>query len=74
MKRALVEVSWFKIEGRIIKYVRFVDDTAIITKTKEELQDMANKLFDTGRKYDRIVDIDKYHKWWEIPEKRNIEN
>ena len=38
----------FKIGGWIINKVRFADDTAIIAKTQEELQDMVNRLVDTG--------------------------
>ena len=48
-KEALAEVVDFKIGGRIINKVRFVDDMAIIAKTQEELQDMVNRLVDTGR-------------------------
>ena len=40
MKEALTEVGDFRIGGRIINKVRFADDTAIIAKTQEELQDM----------------------------------
>ena len=50
MKKALAEVGDFKIRGRIINKVRFADDTTIIAKTEEELQDMVNRLVDTGRK------------------------
>ena len=31
----------------------------IIAKTQEELQDMVNRLVDTGRKYDMEINIDK---------------
>ena len=41
---------------RIINKVRFV---AIIAKTQEELQDMVNRLVDTGRKYGIEINIDK---------------
>ena len=51
MKEALTEVGDIKIGGRIINQVRFTDDTAIIAKTQEELQDMVNRLVYTGRKY-----------------------
>ena len=34
IKEALAEVGDFKIGGRIIKKVRFVDETAIIAKTQ----------------------------------------
>ena len=59
MKEALTEVGDFKMVGRIINKVRFADDTAIIAKTQEELQDMVNRLVDTGRKYDMEINIDK---------------
>jgi Reverse transcriptase (RNA-dependent DNA polymerase). len=36
-----------------------MDDTAIIAKTLEELQDMVNRLVDTGRKYIMEINIDK---------------
>jgi Reverse transcriptase (RNA-dependent DNA polymerase). len=60
MKEALAEVGDFKIGGRIINKIRFVDDTAIIDKTPEELQDMVNRLVDTGRKYGMQINIDKW--------------
>ena len=34
----------FKIGGRIINKVRCADDTAIIAKTQEELQDIVSRL------------------------------
>ena len=37
----------------------FADDTAVVTKTQDELQDMVNRLVDTGRKYGMEIDIDK---------------
>ena len=46
MKEVLAEVGDFKIWGRIINKVRFVDDTAITAK-KEALQDMMNRLVET---------------------------
>jgi Reverse transcriptase (RNA-dependent DNA polymerase). len=48
-----------KIGGRIINKVRFADDTGIIAKTQEELQDMVNILVDTGRKYGMECKINK---------------
>ena len=59
MKEGLTEVGEFKIGGRIINKVRFAGDTAIIAKTQEELQDMVNRLDDTGRKYGKEINIDK---------------
>ena len=53
------EVGEFKIGGRIINKVRFVDDTAIIAKTQEVLQHMVNILVDTGRKYGMEFNIVK---------------
>ena len=45
-------------EGLLIRS-NFADDTAIIAKTQEELQDMVNRLVDTGRKYGMEINIDK---------------
>ena len=59
LKDALTDIGDFKIGGRIINKVRFADDTAIIAKTQEELQDMVNRLVDTGRKYGMEANIDK---------------
>ena len=36
-----------------------MDDTAIIAKTQEELEDMVYRLVDTGRKYGMEINIDK---------------
>jgi hypothetical protein len=44
MKKALAEVGDFNVGGRVNNKVRFVDDTAIITRTQEVLQDMVNRL------------------------------
>ena len=49
MKEVLAEDGDFKIGGRFINKVRFADDTVIIAKTQEELQDMVNRLVETGR-------------------------
>ena len=59
MKETLDEVGDFKIGGRIINKVKFADDTAIMAKTQEELQDMVNRLVDTGRKYGIEINVDK---------------
>ena len=59
MKEGIAEVEDFEIGGRVINRVRFADNTVIIAKTQEELQDMAKRLFDTGRKYGMEIDIDK---------------
>ena len=58
MKEALSEVGDFKIGGRIIN-VRVADDTAIIAKTREELQDMVNRLVESGGKYDMEIKTEK---------------
>ena len=59
MKEELRQVGSFKIEGRVIDKVRFADNKAIIAKTREKLQDMVNRLVDTGWKYDMKINIDK---------------
>ena len=59
MKEALAEVSDFKIGRRIINKVRFTDDTTLIAKTQEELQDIVNTLVDTRKKYGMEIKIDK---------------
>jgi hypothetical protein len=51
VKGALAEVVYFRIGGRIINEVRFADDTAILAKTQEDIQDMVNKFVKTRRKY-----------------------
>ena len=45
--------------GKIINKMRSVEDTAIIAKIQDELQDMANRLVDTGMRYDMEIKIDK---------------
>ena len=59
MKEALTEVGDFKIGGRIINKVRFVDNKDIIANTQEELQDMVNRLVDTGWNHSMEINIDK---------------
>ena len=59
MKEPLTEVADFKIGGRIINKVRFADDTANTAKPQEELQDMVNRLVDTGKKYGMEINIGK---------------
>ena len=39
--------------------MRFADDTAVIAKTQEELQDTVNRLVDFGRKYGMEINIHK---------------
>ena len=51
MNEALAEVGDFKFGGRIINKVRFADDTAIVAKTQEELQDMMARLVDKSKFY-----------------------
>ena len=58
MKEALTEDWDFKIGVRIINEVRLEDEMAIIAKTQEDLQDMVNRLVDTGRKYDMEINTD----------------
>jgi Reverse transcriptase (RNA-dependent DNA polymerase). len=58
VKETLAEVGYFKFGGRISNMVRFADDTAVIAKPQEELQDMVNRLV-FGRKYGMEINIDK---------------
>ena len=58
MKEALAEIGDFKAGGRIIHVARFAVDPAVIAKTQEELQDMVNRLVDTGRKCGMEIDVD----------------
>jgi hypothetical protein len=44
MMEALGEVRIFNFGGRVVHKVRFSENTAIIAKTQEELQDMVNSL------------------------------
>ena len=53
-----MHVQGFFVYKCILK-VRFADDTAIIAKTQEELQNMAKRLVDTGMKYGMEINIDK---------------
>ena len=46
----LYDVGDFKIREIIINEVKFADSTAIVAKTQKELQDMVNRLVNTGRK------------------------
>jgi Reverse transcriptase (RNA-dependent DNA polymerase). len=48
MNEALTEVGEFNIGGKIINKVRFADDKA---KIQAELQDMVNRLVDTGNQH-----------------------
>ena len=59
MKEALAEIGDYKIGGRIINKFRFADDTAIIAKTQEELQDMVNRLVDNESKNGMEINIDE---------------
>ena len=59
MKYALAEVGDSQIGERIINKVRFVDDTAIIATNQVELQDMVNRLVETGRNYGIKINTDK---------------
>ena len=58
MKGALAEVGHLKIR-RSTNKLKYSDNTAIIAKTQEELQDMMNRSVDAGRKYGTEIIIDK---------------
>ena len=44
---------------RIINKMRFADDMAIVAKIQEEVQNVVNRLFETGRTYAMEINIDK---------------
>ena len=56
---ALEGLGTFKIGGRVIKNVKFADDLDLIARSQEELQEMMNRLVDTGRRYDMEINGDK---------------
>ena len=58
MKEALAEVGICRLEEGLLNKLRFADNTAIIVKTQEELQDMVNKMVSTARKYGMEINID----------------
>ena len=59
MWRIFNEVGDFKIGGRIINEMKFINNMAIIAKTQEKLYDFFNKLIESGRKYGMKINIDK---------------
>ena len=59
MNEALADVGNFKIGGRNIIKVRFVDDTITTAKTQVELQDMVNRLDDIGKMCGIEISINK---------------
>ena len=48
-----------KVGGKLVKSLRFADDKAFMTSTKERLLAMVNSLNDTGDKYDMRMNIIK---------------
>ena len=59
MNEVLAKVEISRLEEALCYNNRSEDDTAIIAKTQEELQDMVNWLVDTGRKYGMEINTDK---------------
>ncbi|XP_021940935.1 uncharacterized protein LOC110840303, partial [Zootermopsis nevadensis] len=47
-KEALDGTGDFKIGGRVIKTVKYADDLVVLAKEEEELQNMMDKLVETG--------------------------
>ena len=50
-KEALEGVGDFKVGGQIIHTVKYADDLVLLAKEEKVLQDMIDKLIETGRCY-----------------------
>jgi hypothetical protein len=50
-KEALERLGDFKIGGQIIHTVKYTDDLVLLAKDEKVLQDMNDKLFESGRCY-----------------------
>ena len=51
-----LKLEILRLEGWLLM-VKFADDAAIIAKIQKELQDMVNRLVNTGRKYGMEINI-----------------
>jgi hypothetical protein len=58
-KEALEEFRDFKIGGQIINTVKFADDLVLLAKEEMVLQDMVDKLIETGRCYGMEMNVEK---------------
>jgi len=49
----------FKIGGQIIHTVKYADDLVLLAKEEKVLQDMIDKLIETGRCYGMEMSVEK---------------
>ena len=58
-KEALEGLGDFKIGGQIIHTVKYADDLVLLGKEEKVLQDMIDKLIETGRCYGMEMNVEK---------------
>jgi len=58
-KEALEGFGDFKIGGQIIHTVKYADDLVLLAKEEKVLQDMIDKLIETGRCYGMEMNVEK---------------
>ena len=58
-KEALEGFGDFKIGGQIIHTVKYADDLVLLAKELKVLQDVIDKLTETGRRYGMEVNVEK---------------
>jgi hypothetical protein len=58
-KDALEDLGDFKVGGQIINIVRYADDLVLLAKEETLLQDMTDKLNETGRCYGIEMNVEK---------------
>jgi len=57
-KEALGGFGDFKIGGQIIHTAKYADDLVLLAKEEKVLQDMADKLIETGRYYGMEMNVE----------------
>jgi len=57
-KEVLVWFCDFKIEGQLIHIVKYADDLVLLTKEEAVLQDMTERLSETGRCYETETNVE----------------
>jgi len=58
-KEALDGLGDFNIGGQIIETVKYADDLVLMAKEETVLQDMIDKLIETGRYYGMEMNVEK---------------
>ena len=61
-KEALKGFGDFKIGGQIIHTVKYADDLVLLAKEEKVLQDVIDKLIETGRCYGIEMNVEKKNK------------